>query len=112
MNQENKITTSSDKIPIRGLTKEQLKHVKREDLVEVFDAGVGIFKLGHGPEYEKDVKEYQKILDNGAKGLYIILDELNSFVNDEKSPYFLIVIRYHKLFMELATGKTNEQIDP
>ena len=96
-----------DGIPIRNWEKAGEDNSK-ENFSEVFDAHVGIFKLGHGDMFKNDVSSYQALLDEAAKEVIILIDEVREFVHKENhEPYFLVMLRYHRIYLEPVKTPVN-----
>lgn len=97
-------------IPVRKLSGDTTELVE-ENLKEVRDAHVDIFKLGRSDAFEDDKIKYEKILDEAAKEIVDLIDEVSHFVNNPpEEPYFLVMLRYHRIFAEpIKKGNINNE---
>ena len=86
-----------DGVPFRGESIPLLKQHEVDNLVEVIDAKVRIFKLN----VDKDLEAYTQILDRIAKGIYISIDEKINWVPEERTWY--VFLRYGERYKEQST---------
>jgi len=84
-----------DGVPFRGTSIPVLKGDEFDKLVEVLDVKIRIFKLNN----DEDLKEYARVVDMIAKGVFTAIDETKNWVPEDKTWY--VLLRWAEKYKEL-----------